>query len=588
VLVAPSTGEVSLLCQPEIVALLWGLQQQGTYRFVWKFHPAAFNLGEFDLAYAPHVVELDSIRFIMAHMEYTSEDQSVMLPFIEAFDVIVCDLHSTVAFIASYFAPKTILAFECINDEYGTPDRAPEFLAALNIFQTAPALAALLQLGQLPPPKGSRAFFTAQYGIVNGTEDLRFARLAKWPAATTHLATSPLVPPLAGQNGFPGCSGSAVQEVAFQAALAAATVCWGRLFLELHASIANCVANEDEEEVVENRLLLLEAVGIPRSVTLNIDDLSVEIAELDRQLQLQLQPDAPPATTSLRVLTWNLYKGGHGFGCSKLAEIAAVIRASGAHVCLLQETSTGDSDQATALAALLGWAHVVPQGVVFPHPHNVHPAAIISQFPLEPTAGHFGAHVCVPGPDPRPPVVVFNTHLPYWPYQPYQLCGIPNDDAPPLTSLGDAVAAALATRSAHVEALVGDINDSAVPAGLVVVGLDANEPAASDWTPATVLGGLHPAVVAWPSVRQLCTGAGLADALRMVAPSPVLTPAATWPPYASLADPADHRDRIDMLLYRAADPGWRLLRAATFGEEDAGERWPSDHRAVLAEFAYSP
>ena len=315
----------------------------------------------------------------------------------------------------------------------------------------------------------------------------------------------------------------------------------------------------------------------------------------------------------LRVLTWNIYEGGHGFGRHLLRELAHVIRRTGAHLCLLQEvTDETHADQAQALARELGWPHVLAQGIVFAHDSNDHPAAIISQFPLEPTAGRFGARVHVPRPTgsspafAAPAVFVFNTHLPSSPYQPYQLRGIPYHDAPFFSTPGEAVAAASETRGEHVAAVVADIRQTLAAFGaaggdlLVVVGMDANEPSALDWTPATVLTGQQPACVPWPSLQQLCAGAALMDAVRAHAPSPVLAPETTWQPYAGLADKADHRDRIDVLLYRTA--GRVALRSAgAVGEaaleawqaqaqDSAGappERWPSDHRAVLAEFVLS-
>ncbi len=48
---------------------------------------------------------------MFANFEVTDEQQPCLLPFLEAFDVLLCDLHSTVPFMASYFAPKVILAF---------------------------------------------------------------------------------------------------------------------------------------------------------------------------------------------------------------------------------------------------------------------------------------------------------------------------------------------------------------------------------------------------------------------------------------------------------------------------------------------
>lgn len=42
----------------------------------------------------------------MENFKVTDETQPCLLPFLEACDIIICDLHSTVPFMASYFSPK--------------------------------------------------------------------------------------------------------------------------------------------------------------------------------------------------------------------------------------------------------------------------------------------------------------------------------------------------------------------------------------------------------------------------------------------------------------------------------------------------
>ena len=101
VLIAPSTGETCLILQDDIIQLLYELQQSGKYHFVWKLHPAAFNLKDFDESYEPHRKELSNLKFILLNFVVTSEEQPCLLPFLEAFKIIICDLHSTVPFTAS-------------------------------------------------------------------------------------------------------------------------------------------------------------------------------------------------------------------------------------------------------------------------------------------------------------------------------------------------------------------------------------------------------------------------------------------------------------------------------------------------------
>lgn len=193
VLVAPSTGSTSLVVQRDIIEYLWQLQQEGKYRFIWKLHPSAFNSAEYlSSTDETDINEYRNLQFIFENFEVTPESEPALLPFFEAFDVILCDLHSSVPFTALYFAPKVniteyflftqlqiLVAFKNDHTDYEVPHRDPEFLKSLTIYETLEELKPLLET--LPAPKGDPSFFHSQYGHVDGKEELRFAELAKWP-----------------------------------------------------------------------------------------------------------------------------------------------------------------------------------------------------------------------------------------------------------------------------------------------------------------------------------------------------------------------------------------------------------------------
>jgi len=186
VIVCPSTADVSMLLQPTILDLLLKLEHEGNYRFIWKFHPSAFSDGYFDLNEPLEKKEHDSIVSIRQNFVTVPEDFACLLPFFELFDLVLCDLHSSVPFIASYFCPKVILAYE--NDTgYEGVQREDKYLSLLNRFQSADELQKLLET--LPEPKGDASFFFSKYGKVDGREHYRIAGLRKWPtvqAATTN------------------------------------------------------------------------------------------------------------------------------------------------------------------------------------------------------------------------------------------------------------------------------------------------------------------------------------------------------------------------------------------------------------------
>jgi hypothetical protein len=111
-----------MILHRDILDLLLRLQAEGKYEFVFKLHPACFNMGDYDMTYPPHIQEVENVKFILANFKVTSEQQPCLLPFYEAFDTILCDLHSSVGFMASYFAPRIIIAYH--NDaHYEVPER---------------------------------------------------------------------------------------------------------------------------------------------------------------------------------------------------------------------------------------------------------------------------------------------------------------------------------------------------------------------------------------------------------------------------------------------------------------------------------
>lgn len=186
VLVAPSCGSTSMLAQKPLIRLFHQLEQTGKWKFIWKMHPTSLHLDGYDTEDPSGVeqTELENVKFILANFSVAQEEHACLLPFMEAFDVIITDLHSSVPFIATYFTPKIILSY--FNDaDYGTPERHQEFMDQLNTFVEPEELEVLLTT--LPTAKGDPSFFYSQYGHVDGKEDLRFGNLANWPTEQVSL-----------------------------------------------------------------------------------------------------------------------------------------------------------------------------------------------------------------------------------------------------------------------------------------------------------------------------------------------------------------------------------------------------------------
>lgn len=148
-----------------------------------------------------------------------------------------------------------------------------------------------------------------------------------------------------------------------------------------------------------------------------------------------------------------------------------------------------------------------------PSAATVHPLAIISRWPLGKRSKHgFGVHLSVPAasPDAQPfSVWAFTAHLPYTPYEPYQLTGIPYHDAPMLRTAAEAIASASATRASHVQRLIDDVKESCHADDFVFLVGDFNEPSHRDWTDEAALAGVHPVACKWPSAEAVERQLGL-------------------------------------------------------------------------------
>lgn len=303
-----------------------------------------------------------------------------------------------------------------------------------------------------------------------------------------------------------------------------------------------------------------------------------------------LLPSPLAAETRLTLLSFNAWGAGLNEG-KPIDETVAVLRAAGADLVGLQETRAegavctaedcppGERSVAPELAAALGLHAHVQQG----DENVVWANAILSHYPVvDSTPNGLGVVVEVDGRR----IAVFNIHANDFPYQPYQLLGIPYGDAPFLDTAEAAVQAAADARGAALRLLLEDLAAAEGTDAQVIFG-DFNEPSHRDWSARAAAAGRHPLAVDWPLVRAL-EAEGFIDALRAVNPDEMSKPAYTWTPTTRPDDPADHHDRIDFVLLRGA-PGVALsVESAGIVGEKAPEAdlvvtpWPSDHRAVRA------
>ena len=205
--------------------------------------------------------------------------------------------------------------------------------------------------------------------------------------------------------------------------------------------------------------------------------------------------------------------------------------------------------------------------------------AILSKYPIiRSTENDIGVVLDIHGTH----VAMFGIHLTDFPYQPYQLLGIPCDGAQPVTSAEDAIAAATAARGPGMDLLFHEMSTLNDVSAVIVTG-DFNEPSHLDWTESAVSIGRHPVAVKYPTALRLEREGGFTDAYRAIYPDEMSKPGFTWTPLSDGDENSDHFDRIDYIFVRNAT----VVSAGVIGEKSPEadvviNPWPSDHRAIMA------
>ena len=284
---------------------------------------------------------------------------------------------------------------------------------------------------------------------------------------------------------------------------------------------------------------------------------------------------------SVRVMSYNIHRGGVVMLKQPLSQTAKVIQSAKADIVGIQETRSPRGDTLEDLAKLLGWNHDMG-------------SCIVTRYEI---VEHFkggkdykgGIKVKIAS---NKHAYVFNLHLPSHPYQPYQLLGIRPKwhkhkfDIEFIKTEAEAIKWAKKARGREVTKLlrqIRSISDKQAP--VFVVG-DFNEPSHLDWTARAAKAGRHPIKVEYPHSLAM-TKAGFADAYRTIYSNEMENPGYTWSAFYKFDDPTTHHDRIDFVYFKGK--GIKLNEVKIVGEnrKDADiviSPYPSDHRAVVADF----
>jgi len=291
---------------------------------------------------------------------------------------------------------------------------------------------------------------------------------------------------------------------------------------------------------------------------------------------LQLQAEE----STLRVMSYNIHRGGVVMLKQPLSQTAKAIKEANADIVGIQETRSPRGDTLEDLAALLGWNHDGGKG-----------SKIITRYEIVESLKN-GVKVKL---DSGKEAYIFNFHLPSHPYQPYQLLGIRPTwhkhtfDIEFIKTEAEAIQWATKARGEIIAGLLKQVHALPDQEALVFVVGDFNEPSHLDWTEAAAKAGRHPIKVEYPNSLAMAK-AGFGDAYRTIYPDEMKTPGYTWSPKYKPDDPKTHHDRIDFVYFKGK--GLKVTEVKIVGENEENADivvapYPSDHRAVVATFTLS-
>lgn len=296
-------------------------------------------------------------------------------------------------------------------------------------------------------------------------------------------------------------------------------------------------------------------------------------ARLD--VTIPVRPSGRPLVRRLSVLTYNLWHGGTQVDDYHRKQVRFLLD-SGADVVGLQESTGG---HATRLARALGWQAWQGDDV-----------GIISRYPIvaEHLQGGYGGAVRVALDGDTSQINVWNVHLGYTPYGPYDFCF---DN---MTAERVLEREAVSGRTPQIVATMAAMGDQLAGSDDVPVLLlgDFNAPSHLDWTEALRGKNCGKADIPWPTSTEP-TEAGMVDSFRAAHPDPAAEPGITWSPiYLDNGGRPEPLDRIDF-IYHSGSLSVLGSEALVVGDPAPmpnhwGNEWTSDHAAVRTVFHVGP
>jgi len=155
------------------------LQQKHNVQIVVKFHASVFQTTML-MMLSPE--EQEFVDLMKDHFIISEEDEFNALPFLEAFDTIIVDLESSIAFETLFFPNKIVLAYDNRERNYET-----EYKAQFYTFHHAEELENLLNATLIPNDDGI-TFFQSKYEMVDGNEVEKIFHARGWHKAPEALS----------------------------------------------------------------------------------------------------------------------------------------------------------------------------------------------------------------------------------------------------------------------------------------------------------------------------------------------------------------------------------------------------------------
>ncbi|WP_113701791.1 endonuclease/exonuclease/phosphatase family protein [Nonomuraea lactucae] len=322
-----------------------------------------------------------------------------------------------------------------------------------------------------------------------------------------------------------------------------------------------------------------------KTATVRIEARSEAGESATATVRIRVRPPGARLVPELKAMSWNLWHGGSQVRNGREKQLKFLLDRD-VDVVGLQETS---STSAKALADALGWDYFQAgpdMGIISRYP-------IVSRGPLPAQSGLAGITARIRLDDRREDdLVLWNVHLGYTPYGPYDACfgkmstdrllarEVESGRTPQIEKIMTAMAGDLGATSRTPVLLVGDFN----------------APSHLDWIPAAKRCGLPS--MAWPT-SVAPARAGMKDSYRVAHPDPVAEPGITWSPiYKTFTGGYGHdshigepepQDRIDFVHFKG---GLRVKASDAVVEgtprpipDHQDNTWTSDHAAVLTTFA---